>query len=69
MTKRLQPAALSPEQARRHATTHSRRTAEGCKHMLGCRCDPPMYLRCEWMFKGERCRRGEGHLGPHEFRS
>jgi len=63
------PPVLDPEGARLHATRTARKLGEGCKHFLGnCNCDPPHYLRCDFMYKGERCRRGDGHFGPHKFK-
>jgi len=54
--------------ARTYATQNAQRIASGCRHMLGCGCDPPHHLRCDWMREGERCRLGSGHTGPHAYK-
>lgn len=58
---------LDTEEAARYASQHPRFVAPGCKHeyQLVCRCEPPHWVRCEWMCGGERCRFGAGHLQPH----
>ena len=56
-----------PQAAYLHATQNQRRVQPGCTHQLGCKCEPPHWVRCEWMLDKQRCCRGDGHYGPHEF--
>lgn len=57
--------------AAHYATQHARHMAPGCEHRLGCRCEPPHYLRCDYVAEDPttnelvRCAQGYGHLGNH----
>ena len=59
------------ELAAKHASHHAQEVREGCQHQLGCRCQPPHWIRCTHMRVIEgvsyRCLAGDGHLGPHRF--
>jgi hypothetical protein len=57
-----------PVAAECYAAQVARKIAPGCEHRLGCGCDPPHWVRCNWMKQGERCRLGSGHGGPHKYR-
>ena len=64
---------LDPERAAAHARTHGRRLAPGCQHRLGCRCEPPHHVRCDFVREGEdgeeRCALGDGHPGGHSAKA
>lgn len=51
-----------------HARTHPRRVQPGCEHRLGCRCDPPNHLRCDFVgIDGRRCALGSEHMATQHF--
>ena len=63
------PESLDVAGAVKYASTHARRVSPGCPHLLGnCKCDVPHYLRCDYIWLGTRCAKGDGHSGPHVYR-
>lgn len=69
MDERVMEWVMDPPAAAMYSRAHPRRVAPGCEHRLACRCDPPDWVRCEYvttdMLGTTRCAGSVGHISEH----